>query len=118
MIEGIVNEAGIPTISLTIGEREWLATVDTGFNGDLELPYSIGTTVSARYFGRGLSLLAGDQSVEEDHYLVEFPFDGRIVNALATFVTCDEILLGTRLLSNYRLIVDFPASEVIIERVR
>ncbi|MBI3909585.1 MAG: hypothetical protein HY320_01465, partial [Armatimonadetes bacterium] len=61
--------------------------------------------------------LAGGQSVEEDHYLVEFPFDGRIVKVVATFTPGDEILIGTRLLRHYRLEIDCVARTVALARV-
>jgi hypothetical protein len=44
VIEGIVTRDGIPQVSLNVAGRTWLATVDTGFNGALELPSG-----SARY---------------------------------------------------------------------
>lgn len=116
MIEGIVDENGLPVVALIIAGQEWKATIDTGFNGDLELPYSVGSYVNPRFFGRGLSLLAGGQSLEEEHYLVDFPFDGSVVRAMATFVSGDEILIGTHLLSDYRLLIDFPATEVKLEK--
>lgn len=116
MIEGIVDEKGLPVVTLLIAGQEWKATIDTGFNGDLELPYALGPHVSARFFGRGLSYLAGGQSLEEEHYLVDFPFDGRVVRALATFVTGDEILIGTHLLTDYHLLINFPTAEVKLER--
>ena len=34
----------------------------------------------------------------------------------ATFVDFDEIVIGTRLLRDYRLRVDFPARTVVIEK--
>jgi predicted aspartyl protease len=116
MIEGIVDEKGLPIITLTIAGKEWKATLDTGFNGDLELPYALGSYLNPQFFGRGLSLLAGGQSLEEEHYLVNFPFDGEVVRALATFVSSEEILIGTHLLTDYRLLIDFPAAEVKLER--
>lgn len=116
MIEGSVDEKGLPIVTLLIAGKEWKATIDTGFNGDLELPYGLGSHVNPQFFGRGLSLLAGGQSLEEEHYLVDFPFDGEVVRALATFVSGDEILIGTHLLRDYRLLIDFPASEVKLER--
>src|SRR5438552_3334694 len=100
-----------------IAGREWKATTDTGFNGDLELPYALGTMVNASFFGRGVSLLAGGQTIEEEHYLADFPFDGRTVRALATFVPGNEILIGTRLLRDYRLFIDFSSAYVRLERV-
>lgn len=38
MIYGTVSDVGVPTIILPIAGQEWSATIDTGFNGDLELP--------------------------------------------------------------------------------
>jgi predicted aspartyl protease len=116
VIEGIVDDNGVPIVFLSIAGQEWKAVIDTGFNGDLELPYTLGSHVNPRIFGLGLSLLAGGQSVEEEHYLVDFPFDGRVVRAVASFVTGDEILVGTRLLSDYRLTIDFPSAAVMLER--
>jgi predicted aspartyl protease len=35
---GEIDETGTPIIRLSIADQEWIATIDTGFNGDLELP--------------------------------------------------------------------------------
>ena len=35
---GTVSADGVLTITLLIAGREWPAVIDTGFNGDLELP--------------------------------------------------------------------------------
>jgi hypothetical protein len=78
--------------------------------------YRKGAHVNARFVGRAVSLLAANQQIEEDVFLVDFPFDGRMVQAQATFSDCDEILLGTGMLSDYRLQIDFPARTVIIEK--
>lgn len=117
MITGLVESDGLPVIELPVGGRTWRATIDTGFNGDLELPFGLATSVNAQYFGRGRSILAGGQSIEEEHYLIEFPFDGRVVPALATFIDGNGILVGTRLLQDYRLEIDFVARTVVLERV-
>lgn len=115
MIHGSVTDAGIPVIEIDVGGRRWSAIIDTGFNGELELPNQLRPHVQARFVGRATSLLAADQRVEEDVFLVEFPFDGRSKRAQATFVAGDEILIGTRLLSSYRLQIDFPARTVLLE---
>ena len=62
----------------------WPSIIDTGFNGDLELRESLRQSLNARFIGRTSSLLGGGQSVEEDVYLVDFPFDDRTVHAEAT----------------------------------
>lgn len=42
MIQGTVSDNGVPTITLPIDSQNWRAIIDTGFNGDLELPESQG----------------------------------------------------------------------------
>lgn len=115
MISGIVVD-GVPLVRLEVGNSEWPAIVDTGFNGELELPEVLATVVNPQFFGSGTALLAGGQSVEEDHCFVDFPFDGLTVRALATFVPGDETLIGTALLAEYELKVDFPRSHMVLRR--
>ena len=86
MILGVVSLQGLPTIILPIAGQDWPATIDTGFNGDLELPDVLRDPLNAQFVGRATAALAGGQTVEEDLYLVDFPFDGRVVQAEATFV--------------------------------
>ena len=107
MILGVVSLQGLPTIILPIAGKDWHATIDTGFNGDLELPDVLREALNSQFVGRAKAALAGGQTVEEDLYLVDFPFDGRIVQAEATFVSGDSILIGTHLLREYSLHVDF-----------
>jgi predicted aspartyl protease len=38
MIEGMVDERGVPVIELMVAGRKWSGLIDTGFNGYLELP--------------------------------------------------------------------------------
>lgn len=116
MIQGTVSDIGVPTIILSIAGREWSATIDTGFNGDLELPEVLRNVLKPQYVGRVTSSLAGGQTIEEDVYLVDFPFDGEVVQARATFVVGSEILIGTRLLKEYRLQIDFVRRTVVLER--
>src|SRR5262249_17475686 len=116
VITGAVDADGVPVVHLTVAGRTWRATIDTGFNGDLELPYALGPSVNARFLGRGQATLAAGQSIEEEYYLVDFPFDGRPVTALASFTAGTEILVGTRLLRDHRLEIDFPARQVKLER--
>ncbi len=73
-------------MTLSIAGQDWPAIIDTGFNGDLELPEELRASLNARYVGRVASALAGGQRIEEDVYVVEFPFDGHTLHAEATFV--------------------------------
>ena len=117
LIEGIITDDGVPAIEVEVGSQRWQAIIDTGFNGELELPEQLRSQVNAQFVGRVTSLLAANQRIEEDVFLVDFPFDGRMVRVQATFVDGDEILIGTRMLRDYRLQIDFPGRTVAIERV-
>ncbi len=116
MIEGVVTEDGVPAIEVEVGGQRWQAIIDTGFNGELELPERLRWHVGAQFVGRAALLLAANQRIEEDVYLVDFPFDGRTVRVQATFVDGDEILIGTRMLRDHRLGIDFPARTVVLEK--
>jgi len=116
VILGVVSVQGLPTIILPIAGQDWPATIDTGFNGDLELPDALRDTLNAHFVGRATVALAGGQTVEEDVYLVDFPFDGRVVQAEATFISGSRILLGTRLLREYSLQINFVSRTVQLER--
>jgi clan AA aspartic protease len=118
VITGAVSDDGVPRITLRLADGDWPAVIDTGFNGDLELPQALQQTLQAQPVGHVTSLLAAGQSIEEDVYLVEITFDGRRVRAEATFVPGAEILIGTRLLKTHRLEVDFPGRRVTIEEPR
>ena len=82
MMYGTVSDIGVPTIILPIAGQEWSATIDTGFNGDLELPEVLRNVLDPEYVGRVTSSLAGGQTIEEDVYLVDFPFDSKRNNHL------------------------------------
>lgn len=116
MIDGIVTEDGVPAIHIEVGSQPWQAIIDTGFNGELELPERLRSHLNAQFVGRVTSLLAANQRIEEEVFLVDFAFDGQMVRVQATFVDGDEILIGTRMLRDYRLRIDFPALTVAIEK--
>jgi predicted aspartyl protease len=117
MIQGTVTTDGVPTISLAVAGKNWPATIDTGFNGDLELPEALRPFVNPRFLASTEWLLAAGQRTIEDTYEVEFPFDGEVLAAEATFVSVDSILIGTGLMSQYRLTIDFVAGNVLLERL-
>jgi clan AA aspartic protease len=116
VIEGVVGPDRQPRVTLEIAGRNWPALIDTGFNGDLELPQELAAAVQARYAGNVYSMLADGRTISEDSYRVEFPFDGEIVTAEATFAPVSEILIGTRLLRNHRLEIRFAHQSLMIER--
>ncbi|NCO39817.1 MAG: hypothetical protein COZ06_01120 [Armatimonadetes bacterium CG_4_10_14_3_um_filter_66_18] len=117
MILGSVTDDGVPVITLDAGGRQWRATIDTGFNGGVELPLRLRPFVNPEFVGHVRSSLAAGQTVVEEAHYVDFPFDGRTVRSVATFVPGEEILLGTGLLRDYRLEINFVEQTVLLEWV-
>lgn len=92
MITGTVSRDGVPVITLQVEGQDWTAIIDTGFNGDLELPDALRGKLNDQPAGRLRSALAAGRIVEEDAYSVEFSFDGHTCHAIATFVPDPQIL--------------------------
>jgi len=107
LISGVVDRTGTPVIRLVVAGFAYDAVIDTGFNGDLELPETLRKYVNPRFEFQAISQLAAGVTVEDDIYSVDFPFDGNVMRAEATFVDGGGILIGTRLLRGYRLLIDF-----------
>jgi predicted aspartyl protease len=97
VIAGTVTDNGVPIIMLLVPDQTWQGIIDTGFNGELELPEVLRAVVRPRFIGRISSALAGGQRIGEEVYLIDFPFDGRAAHAETTFVPGNEILIGTQL---------------------
>jgi predicted aspartyl protease len=114
---GEVDETGTPILRLTVAGREWVATIDTGFNGDLELPEELAQHFAIKYVGESSTTLAGGQVIEEKLYSLDFPFDGGTVVAEAAFAPTDGILIGTGLFRDYRLEINFVTRTVLLEKV-
>jgi tetratricopeptide (TPR) repeat protein len=92
VLTGTVTDDGVPQLLLTVAGQSWPAIIDTGFNGELELPDQLHQAVNARFIGRIHVALGGGQHVEEDVYLVDFPCDGETLLAEATFSLGDSPL--------------------------
>lgn len=115
MITGTVSADGCPEITINIAGENWTAVVDTGFNGDLELPESLRGKLNDKPVGRLKSTLGGGQIIEEVAYLVDFLFDNQTLSAIATFVPGSEILIGTDLLRAYYLQIKFASKTLSLE---
>ncbi|MGD9857219.1 MAG: hypothetical protein AB7U20_19920 [Planctomycetaceae bacterium] len=118
MIEGWITGDDVPQIELPIAGASWMAVVDTGFNGYMELPQALLEQLDAEYQGEAFSLLAGGQSISEKVYLIDIQFDGDLRTAEVSFAASDTILLGTKLLSHHQLVIDFPGKGVTLSKRR
>jgi predicted aspartyl protease len=105
---GWVTEDGTPCVLMHVLNQDWVAVVDTGFNKDFELPEALFDQVVVRHIGSADVVLAGGRLVQEEFYQVRLLFDGEFLDAEASFIANDTILVGTRILSRYVLHIDFP----------
>jgi predicted aspartyl protease len=116
VITGEVSDDGVPLVELRIADQTYSAIIDTGFNGDVELPLELKGKLNDQSIGRLRSVLAGGQFIEEDAYTVDLPFDGEVIRAVATFAFDAQILIGTNLLRRYALRIGFASRYVELER--
>jgi predicted aspartyl protease len=108
----------VPRLQLQIGQQSWNAIIDTGFNGDLELPDALTSQFGGVPSGNQRSVLAGGIVVDDQMYIIDFPFDGDVVKARVCYAPVDDILIGTGLLEDYLLEINFPARLVEVTRLR
>ena len=116
-MSGEIDYEITPILRLMIGDQEWIAVIDTGFNGDLELPERLRDEFATELFGESRTILGGGTVITEDLFRIDFPFDGEDVPALAAFAPVDQSLIGTHLLRNYRLDINFVARTVLLEKI-
>jgi predicted aspartyl protease len=114
---GEVDPRGSPILRLHIAGREWIAVIDTGFDGELELPAALSDHFHKSPSGPTRTTLGGGRVVDEELFLVDFPFDGDVIPAEAVFAPVDEILIGTTMLLSYRLEINFVTRTVVLEKV-
>jgi predicted aspartyl protease len=118
-VTGEIDRNGTPILRLNLGGREWVAVVDTGFNGDLELPDSLASLFPRVPSGSRYSVLAGGALVLDNMFVIQqFPFDGAVLPVQVSYAPVQEILIGTGLIKDYRLEIDFPAKTMTLTRLR
>lgn len=134
-LEGSVDDLKRPLVRIeTPGFTDPLiAFVDTGFNGALLLdekqaarlgfsvakdsiaPVRLASQRNEDFMvGRGSFLWLGERRTITAYVMIETQGERRARNAR---MTEDEILIGTGLLSDCRLEIDFPARKVLISKV-
>jgi clan AA aspartic protease len=116
LIAGTVTDDDTPIVVLEIAGRAWTAIVDTGFNGVFELPDALRSMLPHERMGQTFSNLAGGMQILEDAYLAEIEFDGERIRAEVTFAPGDQVLIGTRVLRDHYLAIDFPGQTLTLAR--
>ena len=120
MIEGIVNNFDEPIINLDIHlssstSKKVSAIIDTGFNGYISIPPTLIEKSNWDFLGTEEYELANGDIVEEKVYLGKIVFDGDELQVFSLTNRTKDVLIGTKVLKNKILKVDFKDSKVIIE---
>jgi len=120
MIEGIVNNFDEPIIKLNINipnnkSKKVNAIINTGFNGYISIPTILIEQSKWDFIGTEEYELANGDIVEEKIYLGKIIFDGDEIKVISLTNRTKDVLIGTKVLKNKILKIDFKNSKVIIE---
>ena len=116
MATGQVSATGMPVIEVEVAGNRLEAVIDTGFEGGLQLPESWRSRLNPKPYRQVTYQLGGGQTLVVVTYLVSFSLDGHIQTVETLFGESDEILLGVDAMRDYRLLIDFPAGTVALDR--
>lgn len=111
MITGIVNENDEPAVSISLilkgKPSDFVAVIDTGFNGYLSVSQKLVNKSSWYFLGYEEYEIATGEKVTQKVYLGEIIFDGKKTNSYILTSKSEDILIGTKLLKNKILTIDF-----------
>ena len=122
MIRGFVNENDEPLLPIALilknRPRRFEAVLDTGFNGHLSVPQSI-VRQSGWYFAgyEEYEIATGDR-VRERVYLGRMILDRQRLTTHVVTSRAKDILIGTKLLSDKMLCVDFKERTLWVRKSR
>ena len=122
MIEGMVNDAYEPVVTLALqgpaGQtREIEAVIDTGFTGFLTVTPALAAELGMHYRGRGWATLADGNEVTFNVYAVTVLWDGqpRYVEADAADTTP---LVGMQLLNRHSVYLEIEDGGRVVIQAR
>ncbi|MCR4405261.1 MAG: hypothetical protein NUW06_08340 [Candidatus Acetothermia bacterium] len=123
MIEGTIEEAGTPVLTIkVIGKRGEEITVegvlDTGFDGFLSLPISLAVSLGLELIDVIHAELA-DGTIVEDELLFagRAEWDGTVMEVDILLTRSQDVLIGTACLRGYQVRLDYSRNKVSIERL-
>lgn len=114
--KGTVNELLEACITIRFDQQNSLeCIIDTGFSGALMLPHSFIAQLQAQQIGSEFFTLAGGQEIESEIFVLAIFWFGkqRFINVVAS--NAEDALIGTELLRNSVLHINYPTSKVEIK---
>ncbi len=119
MIKGKVNSNFDSVISVDLCTNNSFTSleviIDTGFNGDLVLPQSLISKLGFTYLYSTKIDLVGNTTKEVDFFKGEIKWlSGEIITI--EVIADDSFLIGTNLLRQGKLLIDYQSNEVLITK--
>lgn len=109
-----------PRIDLLVfGSREQIsisAIVDTGFDGYLCLPTSVAVRLGLELVSEGLIELADGRTQKQLVFLGTVEFMEEVQPVMIYLTDSEDALIGTRLLDDCVLTIDFPRRSIELKR--
>lgn len=116
-MEVFFDKRRTPKIKLRVkGRRQAVvieAVLDTGFNGSLSIPISIAVPLGLELIGREPVEYADGRTSYELIFSVEVILDGKSKSVLTTLTGSSEALVGTALLNNYEVRLNFKTQKIV-----
>jgi clan AA aspartic protease len=103
------------TVGGSRGSAKITAVIDTGFDGSICLPVEVAENLGLELVGRMTAILADGSEKDELAFLGWVEFLGKR-QTVVMCLTTDEALIGTGLLSDCALAIDFASSTVTVSR--
>ena len=104
---------------LVFGSREQIsisAIVDTGFDGYLCLPTSVAVRLGLELVSEGLIELADGRTQKQLVFLGTVEFLDEVQPVMIYLTDSEDALIGTRLLDDCVLTIDFPRRSIELKR--
>lgn len=122
MLRGHVTRDGEPVVPIYLILRKrptrFSAVIDTGFNGYLSVPRRLLSHSAWQAIGAEKFEIATGAIVEQAIYLGEAVFDGKRNPVYSVATEANDILIGTKLLHEKVLEIDFQTKRVMIRSPR
>lgn len=116
MLRGHVTPAGEPMVRIVLlmGRRRVrkMAVVDTGFNGYISVPAA--AAKGWDFFGYEQYEIATGDIVEQRVFLGRIEWNQQVQAVYAVTSNASDILIGTKLLQQNTLSINFPKRHVVI----
>lgn len=119
MIRGYVNKYYEPVVKISLKLKkkttDFNTVIDTGFNGYLSAPASLIKKTEWLYLGTEEYELASGEFITTNVFLGEVYFDGKYLKVYVLASESNDILIGTKLLKNKFLGINFKNNIVEIQ---